>query len=68
MPTFVTILFDLLATAVLYGAAPLLLLRFRRSPLTKRTLKVYHISYTVLISFLFAIIQSLGGAKKIPPP
>lgn len=63
MPTFVTILFDLLATAVLYGAAPLLLLRFRRSPLTKRTLKVYHISYTVLISFLFAIIQSLGGAK-----
>lgn len=63
MLSFAIILLNLLATALLYGAAPLLLLRFRRSPLTKRTLKVYHISYTVLISFFCLIIQSLGGEQ-----
>lgn len=58
---FLEILADLALTALVYGLAPMVLYIGRSTPIRKRSLKIFHIAYTVAIAFFFAIASSLAG-------
>ena len=50
--TFVSFAISLLYTIILYGAGPLLFLRFRKKPITRRRLKAFSIAYSFAVWFL----------------
>ncbi len=58
---FVSMIISFILTAVIYGLAPLIFYLKRRSPIRKRTLKAFHIIYTVIIALFFAVANSLNG-------
>lgn len=58
---FVSMIISLILTAIIYGLAPLFFYLKRRSPIQKRRLKAFHITYTVLVALVFAVANSLNG-------
>lgn len=58
-----SLIVNFLLTALIYGIGPILFLLLRKRPLSTRTLKTFHIVYTVLIAFLFAVGNSLSEER-----
>lgn len=59
----IQVIISLILTALLYGAGPILLLIFHKQPIDLKKLKLFHIIYTVLISFSLNIYYSTHGYK-----
>lgn len=58
-----SLIVNFLLTALIYGIGPILFLLLRKRPLSTRTLKTFHIVYTVLTALLFAVGNSLSEER-----
>ena len=60
------ILWDVLLTALLYGAGPVLFVIIRISPVTPRFFRNLCILYTIVVYLLFSALYLLSGTDGAP--